>query len=226
MITQQERTSSPPAPDAEWRLQEWLDQFDLWANTADKRDSDWESDFPEWRELVLEAAQVMTGERPSEHALLLLGRCWSITEEDEDCAYWAREHIQEPHVQELVQRLTKSIHEDTRWQAYDVFRDLHPLDAKTQALLELGTEDEDPYVRRRAFLALFHHPDIDHAVCVRRMLNDADSYNRYVGVKEAKLLGAEALQDQVRAALQDPAVAEWYEYYLDHKHFIDQAENR
>ncbi len=226
MITQQERTSSPPARDAERRLQARLEQFDVWANTADKRDSDWESDFPKWRELTQEAEKLMAQEHPSEHTLLLLGRCWSITNEGEDCAFWAREHIQEPHVQELVRSLTESVHSDTRWQAYDVFRDLHPLDARTQALLELGTKDGDPYVRRRASLALFQHPDIDHADYVRRMLNDADSYNRYVGVKEAKLLGAKALQDQVQAALQDPAVAEWYEYYLDHKHSIDQFENR
>ncbi len=226
MITQEGRTSSPPARDTERRLQARLEQFDLWANTADKRESDWESDFPEWREIVLEAVQVMAQEHPSKHALLLLGRCWAITEECEDCAYWARENIQKPHVQELVRHLTESVHSDTRWQAYDVFRDLHPLDVRTQALLELGTKDEDPYVRRRAFLALLHHPDIDHADCVSRMLTDADSYNRYVAVKEANLLGAETLQDQVRAALQDPPVAEWYKYYLDHKHFIDQAENR
>ena len=211
MMTQQERTPSLPARDAELRLEERLEQFDLWAITADKAEDGWESGFPKWHELAQEAEHLMAQEHPTKRALLLLGRCWAIAQEDETFADWAREHIHEPHVQELVRGLTESVHPDTRWQAYDVFRDLHPLDVRTQALLELGTEDEDPYVRRRAFLVLFHHPEIDHAGYVRRMLNDTDSYNQYVGVKEAKHLGVAAeVEAEMQSALKDPEVAFLY----------------
>lgn len=210
MITQEGRISSPPAREAVRELEERLKQFDLWAATADRAEDGWESDFPEWGELIQVAEQVMAVETQDSHTLLLLGRCWAISEEGETCADWAREHIQKPNVQEIVRRLTESVFPDTRWQAYDVFRDLKPLDTRTQTLLESGMEDEDPYVRRRAFLVLFDHSEIDRADYIARMLNDTDSYNRSIAAKQGKHLGVAKVEQEIRSALQDPEVAFLY----------------
>ena len=76
MSTQQECVSTPLAGDSERRLQARLEQFDLWATTADKAEDGWESDFPEWLALTHEAEQIMAQEHPSNHALRLLGRCF------------------------------------------------------------------------------------------------------------------------------------------------------
>ncbi|MGI4788414.1 MAG: HEAT repeat domain-containing protein [Janthinobacterium lividum] len=221
MITQEGRISSPPAREAEQRLEELLEEFDLWAASADRSDAGWESDFPQWRELMRQAEQIMAVKTQNEHSLFLLGRCWAISEENETCAYWAREHLEDAYAKHLVQQLTGSTERDTRWQAYDVLSDLPVLDSKTRNILETGIADTDAYVRRRAFSALLRHSEIDTQPYVIQMLTDSDIYNRYVGVKEAIHLGSETLHNQVQAALQDPAVTELYDYYLNHKELID-----
>ena len=141
-------------------------------------------------------------------ALFLLGRCWSLSEEDEDCADWAREHLQREHVREMVRRLAGSADPRTRWQTCDVLGNLLSLDAATLRVLETALEDSHAYVRRRAFLALTRHVGgVDPQPYVRRMLLDTDSYNRYVAVQTYYPDAVpEALQAQVNAAAQDPTV--------------------
>ena len=207
MITQVERTSSQPALETERQAEELLTKFDQWAASADRSDDGWESDFPQWRELMRQAEQVMTQEHPSDRALSALGRCWALSHEDEVCADWAREHIHDGYVRDTVFRLTASTDPHTRWQAYDALNGLQILDNETQDILEDGTKDENPYVRRRAFLVLFHHPEVDVRLYIERMLMDLDAYNRYVAVTEGKRLMGMASQDQMQAALQDPEVA-------------------
>lgn len=208
MIMQEGRTSSRPGREAERKLKKRLQQFDLWAASADRSSAGWEGYFPHWLELVREAEEVMAGEHQSDLALSLLGRCWALSEEDETCADWARGHLQDAHIRELVRRLTASAERRTRWQACDVLGDLPALDARTQDALEAGIADEDPYVRRRAFLALLrHNGGVDIQPYFRQMLSDPDSYNRYVAVREALPVGTEALQGLIQAAAQDPAVA-------------------
>ena len=207
MIVQTERTLSQPALEAERHVEALLTEFDHWASSADRRDDGWESDFPQWRELMQQAEQLMAQEHQNPATLFLLGRCWSLSEEDEVCAYWAREHIREGHVRDLVFHLTRSADLEVRWQAYDVLNDLQILDSETQDVLEAGTKDKNPYVRRRAFLVLFNHPEVDVRLYIERMLMDADAYNCYVAVTEGKRLMGAVLHDQIQAALQDPEVA-------------------
>ena len=154
MITQEGRTSSQHNLEAERRLESLLQQYDLWAAEADRSEDGWESDFPQWKELIQNAEQVMAQSHLSEHALFLMGRCWAISNECEECAYWAREHLQESHVRETVRRLTASTEADARWQAYDMLGSSLAFDNKVQPILEAGMADENPYVRRRAFLPL------------------------------------------------------------------------
>ena len=222
MIMQTERTSSPPAHEAERQIEALLTEFDRWAASADRRDDGWESDFPQWRELMAQAGELMAQGHQSEQALFLLSRCWSLSQECEECAYWAREHILDGHVRKLVFRLTKSVDPGTRWQAYDVLDSLSVLDAETRTVLQRGTKDENPYVRRRALLVFLHHSKPNKAACITQMLEDADAYNRYVAVKEGKRSGGEALQKKLLAVLQDPEVASHFAYYLGHKELIDQ----
>ena len=210
MITQEGRTSSQQSLEAERHLEDRLQQFDLWASQTDQSDDGWEGRFSLLQELEREAEQVMAEVDQSEHALFLLGRCWAITEEDETCADWAREHLQEEYVRVMVRRLVSDADPRTRWQACDVLGNLLVLDAATLAVLEgaLG-DDKDPYVRRRAFSALTRHlGGVDSQPYVTQMLSDQDSYNRYVAVEHYDpRFAPEALQDQIEAAAQDPEVA-------------------
>lgn len=233
MITQEGRTSSQqnlePERQFESLLQQFeslLQQFDLWSATADCSDAGWESDFPQWKELIRDAEQVMSQNYQSEHALFPLDRCWAISNECEECAYWAREHLQEKHVGKLVERLTASAYSDTRWQAYDVLGDLLAFSDKVRPVLEAGMADENPYVRRRAFLPLLRHFEDAAAPYLLRMLADEDSYNRYVAVKEGRRRNIRALQSQMDAAAQDPKVASHLDDYETNKQLIDQFDER
>ena len=208
MIVQTERPSFQPALEAERHVEALLTEFDRWAASADRQEDGWESDFPQWRELMRQAEQLMAQEHQSPATLFLLGHCWSLSEEDEDCADWAREHLQREHVREMVRRLAGSADPRTRWQTCDVLGNLLFLDAATLKVLETALEDNDAYVRRRAFLALTRHVGgVDPQPYVRRMLLDTDSYNRYVAVQTYYPDAVpEALQAQVDAAAQDPTV--------------------
>ena len=163
----------------------------------------------------------MAQDDQSEHSLSLLEQCWAISNEGEDCAYWAREHLQEEHVGKLVERLTTSADSDTRWQAYDVLGDLLAFSDKVQPVLEAGMADENPYVRRRAFGPLLRRFKDDAAPYLLRMLADEDVYNRYVAVKEGRRQNIKALQSQMDAVAQDPEVASHLDYYENHKETID-----
>lgn len=209
MTTQEGRTSSSPAREAVRRLGEQLKQFDLWAATADRAEDGWESDFPEWRELMQEAEQVMAAETQDSYSLILLARCWAISEEDETCADWACEHIKEGPVRAMVCRLALSADPRTRWQACAVLGSHSPIDGEAVRVLENCFTDEDPYVRRRAFLALENHGEIDRQPYLRQMLSDEDAYNRYVAVRQARGHdnGDNPLADRVQTAALDPAVA-------------------
>ena len=222
MITQEGRTSSRLGREAERGLENLLQQFDLWAASADQSDDGWESDFPQWPELIRDAERAMAGEAQSEHVLSLIGRCWSLSHEDETCADWARRQVQDVRVQELVRRLADDDDATTRWQACDVLGDQAVLDDVTRVALEKGMTDENAYVRRRAFLSLLRHREGDVQPYVLRMLADASSYNRYVGVKVVTNDSATLLRDQAQAAAQDPDVASLLAHYISHKETIDR----
>lgn len=200
---------SQPTCEAERQLEKRLEQFDLWSVSEAYTDDDWEANFPDWPGLIWEAETVMAQETQSRQGLVLISRCWAISEEDETCADWARQHLQQEHVRQMVRQLTGSAESRTRWQACDVLGSLLVLDAATLTVLETALEDQDTYVRRRAFLALTCHlGGIDPQPYVRQMLSDVDSYNRYVAVNryDPQSIPA-ALQDQIHAAAQDLEVA-------------------
>lgn len=221
MITQTERTSSRPGRESTRQVEEQLRQFDQWAVSA-RRSSDWETDFPLWPELIHAAEEAMAQTPESVSLLPLLERCWALSHEAEECADWARQHLQSAAVRQLVQRLTGSADPQTRWQAYDVLGDLSVLDTSTRAALETGLTDEDAYVRRRAFLALRRHAEIEMRPIFASMLADADAYNRYVAVKEARKDNDPALQPLVQAASQDPEVASLLADYASRQELIDR----
>ncbi len=222
MITQTERTSSRQDHERKRQLEERLRQFDRWALSADRSNSDWETDFPHWSELIHAAMEAMAREPENVSLLPLLERCWSLSNEGEECADWARQHLGSATVRQLVERLTGSVDGAVRWQAYDVLGDLPTLDADAQALLENGLTDEDAYVRRRVFLALRRHGEIELRPYFARMLADADAYNRYVAVKEAQKDNDPALLPLVQAASQDAEVAALLADYESRKELMDQ----
>jgi hypothetical protein len=226
MIMQEGRISSQQSLDVERQLESWLQQFDFWAATADRSEDGWESDFPQWQELMQATEKASITGHLSQHTLLMLGRCWALSEEDETCADWTREHLQEEHIREMVRRLTASLDPDTRWQAYDVLGDLLASSDKVRPVLEAGMADENPYVRRRAFLPLLHHLGNDATPYLLRMLADEDSYNRYIAVKEGRQQNISALQSQIDVAAHDPEVASHLDDYEANKQLRDQFDER
>ena len=200
MTIQAERTSSRLGREAERHLEELLQHFDLWATSADRSDAGWESDFPQWPDLMRGAERLMAQEHQSEAALSLLGRCWALSEEDEDCAEWARGHLQETHVQELVRGLADDADWNSRWQAYDVLGSLTPLDDDARAALEKGLTDENAYARRRAFLSLLRHREADVQPYILQMLTDVDDHNRDIASREVSEADTSFLRAQAQAA--------------------------
>lgn len=201
-----------------------LHEFDVWAATANRDDAGWQNDFPKWRELIGLANACLTAPDVSEEQLHLVGRCWAASEEDEECARFARSHINEPVTLQAVSALTKDPNRDTRWQAYDVVGGYSGENAPLYALLEVGLVDEDSYVRRRAFNVLLKNSSAPRRVhYISAMLADTEEYNRYVAVKAALKMDESKIKEQAHSLLErDHIVRELLEYYFEHKNTIDK----
>ena len=217
MMTQEGHTSSQHGLEIRWPLEERLRQFDSWAVSADRRNCDWQTDFPQWSDLIHVAVEAMAGEPLNASLFPLLDRCWSLSSEAEECSDWARRHLNNTAVRQLVELLTGSTDPNTRWQAYDVLGDLPTLDASARALLEAGLKDDNSYVRRRSFLALLRHTEMVQSPYLLSMLKDADAYNRYVAVKEARKHEDPALRVPILDASRDVEVGALLVRHADHQ---------
>jgi len=166
-------------------LKPLIESFETWAATADRSEAGWQTDFPGWPSLAAACKQAMTTPHPSEDLVDDVGLCWSLSEEAEELADFARDAL--PATREIVTLLTRHKNPATRWQAYDVLGDLTD-DAAAAALRE-GLRDPDPYVRRRAFLAYGRHPPRITLDLIEAMRNDEDPYIRRAAQELAQRSG-------------------------------------
>ena len=195
--------------------------FEQWAASVDQSKRDWAEDYPQWLEIVKTAQEMLFQKDLSPEELNFLSRWWAFTHEAGECADEAKENIQNPVVRHNVLELTVSDDPTVRWQAYDTFVGLPYLDADTQSILEQGLEDDNSYVRRRCFTTL-RKMDRDSIRYFPKMLDDPDTYNRYVGAMLAWKLGTDLIKKSELVSENDPEVKERMEYYFAHKELIDQ----
>lgn len=133
------------ARDLEMLCSDW----EHWAATADRSEDGWQSDFPAWNELMESATAAMADSIASQERRRCLELCWAISEEGEELADYAREHVDE--CMAVLNYLARSPNPSVRWQVYDV---LSLGGERAEQLLRDALDDPDPYSRRRAILAL------------------------------------------------------------------------
>lgn len=104
--------------------------------------------------------------------------CWSISEETEDMADFAREHIE--RCRQPLSLLAQSSFPQVRWQVYSV---LGSAGSGAEGLLRAGLEDPDAYCRRQAILALARLRPPDAGALADRFAEDQDPYIRQASVQ-------------------------------------------
>lgn len=138
-----------------------------WASSSDKSEDGWESDFPNWAELIAAATESMV-DCTCDEKYSDIEACWSISSETEDLAEFARDNVAE--CWPVLRKLTESEQPTVRWQAYSVL----PLGPKEEAeiFLRRGLLDSDAYCRKRALVAIesLQLPDFQN-LC-RRLASD------------------------------------------------------
>ncbi len=117
---------------------------------------------------------------PSPSDLKLVEQCWAISEEGEDLADYARDHIEECWV--ALTSLSTSTDATVRWQVYAV---LGSAGSRAEGILRKGTEDTDAYCRRRALLSLAAIRPDDLEQLLGISLQDEDAYVRQVATEIA-----------------------------------------
>jgi hypothetical protein len=148
-------------------------QWKKWAETTAKDDDGWQSDFPAWQQLMQAAIEVLPHGPLDKTMLGDVELCWAISEESEDLADYAREHVD--ICWPVLLQLIRSDDAIVRWQVYDVLGHAGP---RAEALLRAGLDDPDAYGRRRAILALARLHPADASQIATRFANDDDPYIR------------------------------------------------
>jgi len=131
----------------------------------------------------------------------LLAKAWEISEEGEDLADCAREHLAESW--DAITRLASSSRERVRWQVYDV---VAAAGKPAQEVLRRGLEDPDPYCRRRAILSIARTHPADSEEIARRFLSDGDPYIRQAALELVEVSDSRALREQAIDLLKEDPV--------------------
>lgn len=162
----------------ETTLRRLLSDWDSWAETADKSNDGWPSDFPQWEELMQAAISAMD-ENSDDRSLI--EKCWLISEEDERLS----EHVKANPKQYLglLAKLAHSEFREVRWQVYDC---LGEVGLPVSPILERGTADPDAYARRRAILALARIAPEEFLKRFDKYCKDPDPHNREIFSKLLK----------------------------------------
>ena len=153
-------------------LRELIEAWDSWALIADKSENGWESDFPEWEELM-DAAWRAACDPPEPSCLPLLEKCLAISSENEDLIQKAQE------AWGVVDTLSRSPLGACRWQIYEA---VGAAAVTAEKLLRRGIEDVDPYARRRAILSLARLRPRDARELATLFVEDPDAYIRQAAI--------------------------------------------
>ena len=152
------------------------------AETAPRDSDSWETDYAAWPQLVKLTKALLTDRQLVPEETLLIAVIIGLPAEGEDIADWIKAHRRDvPNA--TIQALASSPDPGVRWQIYD---SLDGAEEWSRMTLLRGIEDNDPYVRRRAFLRLVSH-EIPARHILQRAASDSDIVTRELALK---LLGA------------------------------------
>ena len=154
-------------------LHELVREWKHWAETADCTEEGWQSDFPAWEELMGAAIRTMGRSDLSTCELKDLELCWSISEESEALADYARDHT--ATTWDALTRLAESDLPGVRWQVYDA---LSFSGGRAAEILRAALDDPDMYARRRAILGLARTRPTDADSLAMRLEQSDDPYIR------------------------------------------------
>jgi hypothetical protein len=140
------------------QLRAEMRKFLQWASRdADRRNTDWPTDYPAYCTLVAAAGAAMRSLCDTAHVsredIELLCDAWELTEEPENLREEALAIGERAGW--LLTRLYDAGRVDVRWQIASLGGKVSTLGA---VFLERAIQDPDPYVRRRAWIA-FHEFD-------------------------------------------------------------------
>lgn len=158
------------------RLRHMLSAFDRWAaESADRCNDGWPTDYPEFNALVETAARVMrdfsTADSISDDEVAAIARVWSLSEEPESMADAAAS--MGPEVLTLLSQLYLVGDVSTRWQVLTVMPRMQGLGID---LIQRATHDPDAYVRRRAWQAFQDvAPSVARVEAVRAFDTEGDA---------------------------------------------------
>jgi HEAT repeats len=147
--------------------------WNAWAASAEKSEDGWQSDYPNWDQLMEKAAAIMLKPSLSEDELEDVEFSWWASEETEELADFAKAHLDA--TLSTLTRLQLSKLPEVRWQIYDVLGDAG---SRGEPLLRKGLDDLDPYSRRRAILSLARIKPSDSKQLAERFRSDEDPYIR------------------------------------------------
>ena len=174
--------------------------WEKWVSTADKSEDGWQSYYPAWDDLMNAAISAMTQQPLDAEALEYIDKCWAISEETEDLACYAENHIDE--CWDVLCHLAKSEYPDTRWQVYSVLGFAGP---RAESLLRNGLLDSDDYCKRRALLSLARLQPDDARQLASQFLQDADPYMRLASIEMVRVpKDAKFIHQMQTLLLQDP----------------------
>lgn len=155
------------------RLQRALRVWKTWAETASREQDGWESDAPNWNEVIAHSQEILLEKGLLQEEITQLETVFCLSEEDETLTDFIKENYHKVE-KETIKRLSTSSHPQVRWQVYD---SMVIADEFSRRLLEGGVEDSNNYVRRRAFLRLLSTERPPHSILVRAA-NDTDAVIR------------------------------------------------
>ena len=158
----------------EKRFQEWTQ----WRATADRSEDGWQTDFPQWDELMELTTAAMKEPGADAGTISMIAELWDASEETESLLEFARDNLDE--CWKVLRSLSSSSLPRCRWQVYEVLADAG---SRAEPILRQGLFDSDPYARRRALLALARHRPSDAQQLAEAFLNDDDPYIRQAAIE-------------------------------------------
>jgi hypothetical protein len=116
-----------------------FDRWRTWTSTADKSEDGWESDFPEWPDLIAAAGAVMLAPGIEPQQLGPLAELWAASDEDQELCDFAKAHITQ--CLPVLRALSNSPLARCRWQVYEAAASAGALG---EDLLRKGLGDAPP----------------------------------------------------------------------------------
>jgi hypothetical protein len=159
-------------------LRSMANEWRAWSAHADRSESGWQSDFPDWQAFVSAACQVMTQPLDAQ-SIQDVELVWHASEEGEELVDFSRGALDRVHAWLTV--LARSSSAAVRWQVYEALR-AGVGKPWAERMLRAGLQDNDAYARRRAALALAPYRVADAADIVDILMQEEDPYLRQAAV--------------------------------------------